>query len=291
MSIEHYETMSPINDLEFIRKLSTFKVLIVDDHRNMVKTLENMLISICAFKHNSRSVFKAYDGKEAINILTTQPEDQSGYIDLVLLDWNMPITPGIDVVRAVRNSGKAFLNKTPIIMITGESRAKDVSNAIYEGVDNYLLKPFLVDDLRKRMNPLLKQIWSGSKLKRAQNRRSEVRYDTEALKMEVEVEFYNDSRKKTNVVNISEHGLKIYLEMEALNEIKSVYFPAIDDSGRFANKADVVAFLPDEHGQTESRYAYLAFRLGFENKEIQSEWAKWTEAARKKVEDYRGQTL
>ncbi|MBI5179224.1 MAG: response regulator, partial [Nitrospinae bacterium] len=151
-AVEKPDKKELIGDLEFLRKLSTMRVLIVDDQKNMIKTIENMLSSICSFKRKGESVMRANDGREALDILI----ERRSHVDLVLLDWNMPQLPGIEVIRTIRTSEFSSVKDLPVIMITGESRLADVNDALYAGVDNYLLKPFVLDDMRTRMNPLLR---------------------------------------------------------------------------------------------------------------------------------------
>ena len=57
---------------------------------------------------------------------------------VVLMDWNMPVMPGIDAVRAMRANGATM----PIIMITTETGKEKILKALNAGATNYLGKPF-----------------------------------------------------------------------------------------------------------------------------------------------------
>lgn len=280
--------MGELNDLEFLRKLAAMKVLIVDDQKNMVKTIENMLVSICAFKRKSSSVFRAYDGDQALSLIMNQPDALSGHIDLVLLDWNMPKVPGIEVVRAIRNSPKPFIKDLPVIMITGESLARDVNNALYEGVDNYLLKPFVADDMRTRMNPLLRHYWGGQKMRRAKNRRHENRYFADRVKMKVLVEFMNGEERTAVPITISRHGARVEMDTPKKFEVHGLRFETWGKPGAFENRVDCVGFVPDLEGNPPRIGLSLWFKFGFPDGELEKRWSAWVEGARRAELEYRG---
>lgn len=118
------------------------RALVVDDSAVMrqivIKALAQMGVK-------GDDVVQAGDGSEAI------AKAAENELDLILMDWNMPKTLGIDAVRAIRASG----NKTPIIMVTTEGEKQSVVEAIQAGANQYLIKPFQVDDLVSKVNALL----------------------------------------------------------------------------------------------------------------------------------------
>ncbi len=280
--------MGTLNDLEFLRKLATMKVLVVDDQKNMVKTIENMLVSICAFRRKTNSVFRAYDGDQALSIIMNQPDALPEHIDLVLLDWNMPKLPGIEVVRAIRQSPKPFINDVPVIMITGESRARDVNNALYEGVDNYLLKPFVTDDMRLRMNPLLRHHWDGQKMRRAINRRHENRYFADLAKMKVLIEFMSGEEQIATPITISMHGTRVEMDTPKKFEVKGMRFDTWGTTGKYDNYLDCVGLVPDLEGNQPRIGLSLWLKFGFPNEELEKRWSAWVEESRRAELEYRG---
>jgi CheY-like chemotaxis protein len=282
------EVSDLINDREFLRRLSSMRVLVADDSRNMVKTIENMLISICQFKRKSESVFRAYSGKDALDILTRQAHLPGQHIDILLLDWNMPTMAGIDVLRAIRGANEEIIRNTPVIMITGESLDRDVNGAIWEGVDNYLLKPFLLGDLRTRMNPLLRFTWSGHVPQRAKNRRGEIRYSGHRLKMQVRLEFADGTLKIGDIVNISHHGLRVEVSTPKTLEVKSVCFKNHGaESDEFPNRLPCLSFLPEVKAEQERVGISIFLNAGFPTKQVEEAWLVWLDTAIKKDREYR----
>jgi len=103
------------------------KVLFADDSAVMRKIIRRLLEEV-----EVSSITEAANGEEALKAFAA---DQ---FDLLLLDWNMPIKSGLDVVREVRSSGSTV----PIIMITTESEKDRIAEAIFAGASDYLVKPF-----------------------------------------------------------------------------------------------------------------------------------------------------
>ena len=72
---------------------------------------------------------------------------------LVISDWNMEPMTGIELLREVRSDEK--VNQTPFIMITAESKTENVVAAKQAGVNNYIVKPFNAETLKKKMSSVL----------------------------------------------------------------------------------------------------------------------------------------
>lgn len=117
------------------------KVLVVDDSAIMRKVIGVVLDRI-----GVTEIVPAESGQWAVDIIVNQD------FDLVLLDWNMPDMPGIDVLRQIRASG----NKVPLIMMTTETEKAWGIESIKNGADNYIVKPFrpstLVTMIEKALN-------------------------------------------------------------------------------------------------------------------------------------------
>jgi two-component system chemotaxis response regulator CheY len=106
------------------------KILVVDDSRIMRNIVKNTLKSM----YNLEDGFiEASNGEEAYSVL------QSNSVDLVLLDWNMPLLNGVDLVRRLRKMEK--YKNLPIIMVTSEAAKYNVVEAVKAGVNDYLVKP------------------------------------------------------------------------------------------------------------------------------------------------------
>jgi DNA-binding response OmpR family regulator len=117
------------------------KVLVVEDDA----ALQRMILDWLSLEHYT--VETAGDGQEAIEKLRFYQ------YDLVILDWQLPFTSGIEVIRAYRSAG----GKTPVLMLTGKSEIPDKEQGFDSGVDDYLTKPFHMKELSARLRALLRR--------------------------------------------------------------------------------------------------------------------------------------
>ena len=72
--------------------------------------------------------------------------------DVVLVDWNMPEMDGITFIRAVRADGSYA--ELPLMMVTTNSEAANVAEALAAGANEYLMKPFTGDMVREKLELL-----------------------------------------------------------------------------------------------------------------------------------------
>lgn len=116
------------------------KVLIVEDEPNFARFLELELV------HESYDVTVANDGRNGL-ILALEQE-----WDMILLDIMLPGMNGIEVCRAIRNT-----KKTLIIMLTARNNVTDRVLGLDCGADDYIPKPFAIEELFARMRALFRR--------------------------------------------------------------------------------------------------------------------------------------
>ena len=117
------------------------KLLLVEDSLQLNKALSTVL------KRNSFVVDSAFDGEEALLFL-----DQYKY-DVIILDIMLPKVNGLEVLKTARSKK---IN-TPIIMLTAKSTTEDKITGLDLGADDYLPKPFSVDELLARLRALMRR--------------------------------------------------------------------------------------------------------------------------------------
>ena len=93
---------------------------------------------------------EAKDGKDLMDQI-----EKNGMPDLILLDLMMPVMNGFDVLSKLKDQRKEE-NYFPIIVISGLSEQQNIINALSLGADDYLMKPFFMDELRLKVNNMLK---------------------------------------------------------------------------------------------------------------------------------------
>ncbi|HEY2351890.1 MAG TPA: response regulator transcription factor [Candidatus Acidoferrum sp.] len=120
------------------------KILVVDDEPQIRRVMRTTLSG------EGYSVVEARDGLEALDKLRTERPD------LILLDMNMPNLDGLQACREIRSS-----SEVPIIMLTVRSAEKDKVRALDAGADDYVVKPFGIQELLARVRALLRRVAEG----------------------------------------------------------------------------------------------------------------------------------
>ncbi len=115
-------------------------VLVVDDNQYMRKMIRNLLVN-CGVK----DIFEAGDGITALDTIRTLGPD------VVVLDWEMPLLSGAELVRIVRSPGVFPVPDVPIIMLSGHGERWRVLEAVQLGVNEYLVKPVSAKALYDRL--------------------------------------------------------------------------------------------------------------------------------------------
>ncbi len=91
------------------------------------------------------NLLEAASGMEAMDVLNKEYKN----IDLILLDWNMPGLTGLEVLERLK-ADKRF-RSIPVMMVTTESERENIVKAIQAGATHYLVKPFTIEELIKRI--------------------------------------------------------------------------------------------------------------------------------------------
>lgn len=115
------------------------KVLITDDDPMALRLLQRTL------EKYRYEVVTASDGAQAWEILQ-RPDSPV----LAIVDWVMPGLSGVDLCRKVREAA-APIGRTYLMLLTSRGRVEDIVTALEAGADDYLTKPFAVEELRARL--------------------------------------------------------------------------------------------------------------------------------------------
>ncbi len=119
--------------------INTMSVLIVDDMKSMRLSIRNMFKQL----RLGNNIRHAENGKEALKILN------EAHIDMAVIDWNMPVMNGIELLTRIRNTRE--LRDMPVIMITAEAERDIVINVAESDIDAYLLKPLTMKSLEEKV--------------------------------------------------------------------------------------------------------------------------------------------
>jgi len=153
------------------------KVLLVEDEEKIARFIELELT------HEGYEVDKTTDGREGLEMA------ESGSYDLLLLDIMLPGLNGLEVLRRLRKT-----TELPVIMLTARDAVMDKVSGLDMGADDYITKPFAIEELLARIRVCLRNKSAGGKengdtsslscgklmLDKA---RHEVRYDGQAVEL------------------------------------------------------------------------------------------------------------
>ncbi len=117
------------------------KILVVDDFATMRKIIRNLLKEL-----GYSNVEEAEDGAVALEKL------RGGGFDFVITDWNMPNMPGIELLKAIRQT--EGIKDLPILMVTAEAEKDKVVSAVQAKVNNYVVKPFTAAVLKEKIDAI-----------------------------------------------------------------------------------------------------------------------------------------
>lgn len=115
------------------------KILVVDDEEGIITLLRDY------FEINDYKVYTAQNGKEALEKISKNP-------DIILLDINMPEIDGIEVCSRIRD----YIS-SPILFLTAKIENNDKINGFRVGADDYIVKPFDLEELGARVSAHLRR--------------------------------------------------------------------------------------------------------------------------------------
>lgn len=116
------------------------RVLIVEDDSGIADFLQLEL------EHEGFDVLHAEDGRKALELF------ESGAPDIILLDIMLPKLNGLEVLRRIRKT-----SRVPVIMLTARGDTLDKVSGLDSGADDYLAKPFEIEELLARMRAVMRR--------------------------------------------------------------------------------------------------------------------------------------
>lgn len=118
-----------------------YKILLLEDDKLLSETIQDIL------EDENYVIDIAYDGEEALEL------NYKNNYDLYLLDINVPKINGLDLLQSLRNTG----DDTPTIFLTSYKDKQTLKEGFANGADDYITKPFDMDELILRIQALLKR--------------------------------------------------------------------------------------------------------------------------------------
>ena len=124
------------------------RLLVIEDDAILRESL------VAKLAESGFAVEQAAEGREGLYFALEYP------IDLAIIDLGLPEISGLEIIREVRDQGKTY----PILILTARDRWQDKVDGLDAGADDYVVKPFHVEEVTARVNALLRRSggWASS---------------------------------------------------------------------------------------------------------------------------------
>lgn len=126
-----------------------FSILAVEDDHSTRKLLQAVLFG------NGYNVLTACNGAEALDVL------EKNHVDLMIIDVMMPVMDGYELTKTLREGG----SQIPMPMLSAKQNVSDVKQGFIVGIDDYMTKPFDLEELLLRIKALLRRAKIASEQK------------------------------------------------------------------------------------------------------------------------------
>lgn len=174
------------------------KILIIEDEKNLARFVELEL------KHEGYATEVRYNGRSGLEAAVAE----DAHWDVILLDLMLPELNGIDVCRRIR-----LVSNVPIIMMTARDSVIDRVSGLDHGADDYIVKPFAIEELLARLRALFRRI----EIESEQNITKQTTVTYRDLKVEKENRVV---RRGDEVIELTKREYELLLElMENVNVV------------------------------------------------------------------------
>jgi two-component system, chemotaxis family, chemotaxis protein CheY len=134
-------------ELENMMNFADLSVLVIDDEAFMRQLISRVLNDIGIF-----GVGLARNGEDGLE----KVHEIGDRLDIILCDLQMPEMDGFEFVRRLRSSKTVFDPDIPVLIVTGHSDQKHISEAVQTGINGFLVKPISKANLESRLKSALK---------------------------------------------------------------------------------------------------------------------------------------
>ena len=175
------------------------RVLIIEDEKNLARFVDLEL------QHEGYETAICHDGRKGLETALNQEWD------VILLDLMLPELNGLEVCRRIRP-----IKDTPIIIMTARDSVIDRVSGLDQGADDYIVKPFAIEELLARLRALFRRI-DHNKEEKNQSQQSSVKYRNLVIEKKGRI-----VKRDDQVIDLTkrEYALLLYL-MENLNTVMS----------------------------------------------------------------------
>jgi two-component system chemotaxis response regulator CheY len=125
----------------------SYSILVVDDSLPMRSVIKKTFKSA---GYGSSEFHEAANGKEALEVMET------GWIDIVITDYNMPVMDGMELLKTIKQSD--LLKDIPVVIISTEGNEAKIQEFMDSGAAGYITKPFTPESIRDLLVDILGEV-------------------------------------------------------------------------------------------------------------------------------------
>lgn len=175
------------------------KILLIEDEKNLARFIELEL------KYEGYEVSVSYDGRNGLELALGEEWD------LILLDIMLPQLNGIEVCRRIR-----AVKTTPIMMLTARDSVMDRVSGLDSGADDYLSKPFAIEELLARIRALFRRLPSFSSAPSSVLQFKDIQVEVEARIAKKGNELLNLTKREYDLLIAFMENVNVVLTREVL---------------------------------------------------------------------------
>ncbi|HIS53054.1 MAG TPA: response regulator transcription factor [Candidatus Onthomonas avicola] len=181
------------------------RILIVEDEEKLARMLELEL------------TYEGYETEKALDGPTGLTMALSGRFDLVLLDIMLPGLSGMEVLRRLRREEQSY---TPVLLLTARDAVTDKVSGLDAGAEDYITKPFAIEELLARIRVSLRKRSSGGQPQSTQLTVGEICLDPESRSVTLRGEPVSLTRREFDLLqHLMEHPNRVLTREQLLSQV------------------------------------------------------------------------
>lgn len=195
-TISQYKTKTQQHGIAPANKNSKPLVLVVEDNLDL-QSYYTMILQ------DEYQILKAENGKQALNILYNTSDNNRFIhqkVDLIISDIMMPIMDGFQLLEKLKSSDET--RHIPVVMVTGKATQKDELKALRIGVDSYITKPFVEEELKARIHHLIEHYRAKIEYAREEDDNPQLQVSSEDIQWLEEFECFIQDNIHQDFINI-----------------------------------------------------------------------------------------
>lgn len=220
------------------KKITSSNILIVDDHKQMREYIKSII--------SEYNITEAFNGEEALSLV------KKNSFDLIITDYMMPIMDGIEFIEEIKKLGIEI----PVIVLTARTDTKGKLKMLRLGIDAYLSKPFLEEELKLQINKAIQLFNFMRKFKKELPQSEKELFDKQAILFKNKLQSYINIKIEDETLKIKDIADYFNISNRTLNrKTKALLGQSVQELILEARLLRVKQIIEDNPGLTKAEIA------------------------------------